>query len=154
MRDLNIVEALPEHAAAVALRIRAEDAAEVWAIGRVTPLAAVELSLEHSVRSWTWIEGGEPLAVFGVATDNLIGDLGRPWLLTSAGVAQHRTRFARLSLSALKCIRGLYPRLENRVDARYAVCVRYLRWLGFTVHPAEPYGLLGLPFHRFEIGVP
>lgn len=154
MRDLKIIEARPEHAVEVAARLRAEDAAEVWAIGRFTPLAAVEQSLDRSMRAWAWIEDGQPVALFGVGVESLIGGVGRPWLLTTAGVAQHRIRLARLSLNALVRIREVRPRLENWVDARYTVCLRYLRWLGFTVHPAEPMGVFGLPFHRFEIGVP
>jgi hypothetical protein len=29
--------------------------------------------------------------------------------------------------------------------------VRWLRRIGFTLHPAEPLGPLGVPFHRFEM---
>lgn len=151
---LNIVEARPEHAIQVAAGIRPEDAAEVWAIAMKTPLAAAEQCLERSLRSWAWVEDGQALVIFGVGGESLIGGVGRPWQLTRTEVTQRRTRFCRVSLNALERMREVRPRLENWVDARYGACVRYLRWLGFTVHQAEPMGILGLPFHRFEIGVP
>jgi len=47
---------------------------------------------------------------------------------------------------------GHYARLENRVDARNGPAIRYLRWLGFTLEPATPWGAAGLPFHKFSMG--
>jgi len=29
--------------------------------------------------------------------------------------------------------------------------IAWLRWLGFEVKDAEPYGWLGMPFHRFQM---
>lgn len=144
---------LPEDAASIAARMRAADLDEVAAIG-FDPLTAAQRSIERAVLSWTWLEDGLPLAIFGVGTRTLIGDVGEPWLLTAQGLERHPIRFLRGSLNALSQMRAMFPRLENWVDARYVVCVRYLGWLGFTVHPAQPYGMRGQPFHRFEIGVP
>lgn len=154
MRTLHIIDADPSHAAIVAAAMREADQAEVLAIGQGTPLEAAAQSLERSARAWTWVEDGTPLAIFGVAVESFVGGIGRPWLLTSTGVMRHRTRFARLSLHALSRMREVRPRLENWVDGRYEVCLRYLGWLGFTIHPAQPLGPYRVPFHRFEIGVP
>lgn len=43
--------------------------------------------------------------------------------------------------------------LTNYVDARNAVSIRWLRWLGFEIEPAAPFGIHGLPFHRFSMRV-
>ena len=40
----------------------------------------------------------------------------------------------------------------NYVDARHTDAIRWLKWLGFTLHPATPYGPFDLPFHKFTMG--
>jgi len=44
-----------------------------------------------------------------------------------------------------------YSHLENWVDARNTKAINWLRWLGFTVHDPVPFGVAGLPFHRFDM---
>jgi hypothetical protein len=45
----------------------------------------------------------------------------------------------------------VFPHLINFVHAENRTSVRWLRRLGFTVHPVMPYGRLGEPFHPFEM---
>ena len=45
-----------------------------------------------------------------------------------------------------------YRVLTNYADARNTTAIRWLRWLGFNILPAIPFGLDGLPFHPFELG--
>lgn len=152
MKDFNIVEATLEHARAMAPRVRPEDAAEFWAAGQRTPLQALEASVSASIRAWAWLVDGAPIFMCGVASANLIGDVGMPWAISAVEVGRNRKGFLRVSQNAFEQIVAMFPKLENRVDARYAASVRWLKWLGFTVHPAEPYGAAGLPFHRFTFG--
>ena len=39
--------------------------------------------------------------------------------------------------------------IENYCDARNKVTLKWLKWLGFIVHDAKPYGVYNLPFHYF-----
>jgi len=41
--------------------------------------------------------------------------------------------------------------LYNYVDARNVKSIKWLRWLGFQLDEPAPYGVRGLPFHRFEL---
>lgn len=41
--------------------------------------------------------------------------------------------------------------LVNYVDARNVSAIRWLAWLGFTIDSAVPYGVQGLPFHKFHM---
>lgn len=150
MRNDAIIPSNIEHARSIAARIRVEDELELQALG-MGPADGVVDSFEQSLRSWTLVCGGEPIAIWGVCADSVLDEIGTPWLLTACEVAGNRVRFARLSRGAVERMLEIFPKLENWVDARYIVCVRYLRWLGFTIHPAVPYGPYGLPFHRFEI---
>ena len=43
--------------------------------------------------------------------------------------------------------------LFNVVDARYIKAIKWLRWCGFTVKEAEPFGTLQQPFHEFYMGL-
>jgi hypothetical protein len=45
----------------------------------------------------------------------------------------------------------LCPKLGNYCDARYTAAHRWLRKLGFTVHPPEPYGPKRALFCRITI---
>ena len=51
----------------------------------------------------------------------------------------------------MKDITKDYSLLINFVDARHGVAIRWLKWLGFKVFPAKPFGPDKLPFHRFEM---
>lgn len=150
MREAAIIPATVAHARAIAARIRPEDAAETAALGLESIAATVE-SFERSLRSWTLVQAGQPIAIWGVGAESILDDVGMPWMITAHEIHQNRVRLARISRAAVARMLRIFPRLENWVDARYTVCVRYLGWIGFTVHPAEPYGPLGMPFRRFEM---
>lgn len=145
---LALVPATLQHARSLALR--AEDAAEIVALGANPTVEAVD-SVRKSDVSFTWLVDGEVACVGGVVA---IGDtalvpsrVGLVWLLSGALVAQHPIRFARASRVVLSWLLGHYSLLGNVVDARYAATLRWLRWLHFEVEAAAPLGPLGMPFH-------
>lgn len=146
-----VVPAHIGHAIAMAPRMRAADAAECWALARLSPLEALRVSLESATYAWTWLVDGEPACIFGVGTRSLIGNEGTPWLLSTDLVAAHHITFLRGCRPYLARMRGAFPYLQNVVDARYETCVRWLKRLGFEVHEAEPLGPAGELFHRFEM---
>ena len=46
---------------------------------------------------------------------------------------------------------GGYTWLVNWVDDRNTCAIRWLKWMGFTIHEPEPYGVANLPFRRFDM---
>lgn len=144
------VPATLEHADYVGHHLRQAEIDELAALAGTEPVASTRHCVRRSERAWAWLVDGEPGALFGVSSRNLLGDKGEPWLLTTELVDRHPVRFLRSCAIGIRQMQGSYRLLENWVDARHTVCVRWLTWLGFTVHPAIPHGLLGLPFHRFE----
>lgn len=147
-----IVRADIGHAHYIGFHCRKEDAAEAFAIAGIDAEQAAARSFEASAEAWAWVRAWVPGAIWGVALESVIGGVAVPWLATTRLVDQHPIEFARGSRKVLADIRTRYPVLENYVDARYTKCVRWLRWLGFEIHPAEPYGQAGLPFHKFRMG--
>lgn len=144
--------ATPEDLEAVAREMDPADSAEVWAMGRVTPIEALKMSARVSRETFVGTLDGRPVCAFGVGQRTLMDNVGIPWLL---GTPAMRAR-PRVFLEASKrhfgeLVQG-YERLENWVDARHTRAVKWLKWLGFTVDAAAPFGSGRVPFHRFHMG--
>ncbi len=148
---VDFLPAKPAHAEALAASLRAADAAEVLASDGLDPLSALTFSLALSSESYAGLIEGEVVALFGVRRPSLVSRRGIPWLLTGDAVERHPLAFVKASRGVLACWRQDYAALGNWVDARHAKALRWLAWLGFTIHPARPYGVAGLPFHPFEM---
>lgn len=148
-----IVPATLDHAAELAPAMRPADRAEVWAAGLLTPLAALELSVERASHAWSWVHQGEVLAMGGVAPGQggMLGREGVVWLLGSTEIGRHPALFLRMSLVAIGRALAAYPVLHNVTDARHHASHRWLRWLGARFGDPVPFGPLGLPFIPFHI---
>ncbi len=139
------------HAEALAPHLREADAAEVMASDGLDPLSALTRSLSLSSERYAGLIDGEVVALFGVRRASLVSRQGIPWLLTGEAVERHPLAFLKASRGVLSCWRRDYRIMNNWVDARHVKALRWLAWLGFTIHPARPYGVSGLPFHPFEM---
>ena len=149
MSVIDVIPATVDHARALAPRMRAADAAEVWASGRLSPLEALERSLALSPMAWVGMVDGEPACIFGAASASLLGGEGVPWLLGSDLIERHQRAFLRRNREYVRQMQAAFPVLRNMVDARNEVSIRWLRWLGFTIEPAVRWGAAGMPFHPF-----
>ena len=129
--------------------MRAEEVAEVFAATGLEPEAALLTYMKLSVFSRAVFFDGELCTIFGVMETP--EGVGIPWLLSSDAVERHPLSFWRASKAILLELRKLYPVLLEYADARYTRCISWARRLGFTVAPAEPHGVLGLPFHPLAI---
>ena len=56
--------------------------------------------------------------------------------------------FYRMSKIFIKWMRARFDYLENWVDARNFLSLRWLTWVGFKIGAAEPWGAFGMDFHR------
>lgn len=148
---VEIRPARPADAEALAPLLRAADRAEVLASDGLAPLPALRRSLALSGEAHAGFLEGELAVLFGVRRASMTGRRGIPWLLSGPAVARHPRAFLRASRAVVAGWRADYSHLGNWVDARYGQALRWLAWLGFTLHPARPYGALGLPFHPFEM---
>ncbi|MEO1192846.1 MAG: hypothetical protein AAFY02_13880 [Pseudomonadota bacterium] len=146
--------AQPGDARLLADSLRAADRAEVLASDGLDPLAALQRSLALSSEAYLGLVNGQPAALLGVRRISLSSDHGIPWLLTGVAVEQAPLSFLRASRSVVAVWRRDYASLSNWVDARHETAKRWLAWLGFTLGPARPYGVAGLPFHPFHLEGP
>lgn len=113
---------------------------------------ALGMSVLRSSHVWIAADA-EPVAVFGVAPVSILEGIGSPWFLSTPAAYKHPRALVVEGKRYLARMREVYPNLVNYVDERNEQSIRWLKRIGFTVHPAEPYGVAGRPFHRFTIGV-
>lgn len=145
--DLTVVS--HEDLVIVAATMRQADREEVLASGGFTPEEALVEAVRWSEFSRTARFDGQPACMFGVAP----GVPAIPWVLTTTVVNRYPVTFWRASKTVLRAIVGLYPQLEQRIDARHVAALSWVRRLGFQVESVEPWGHARLPFHRISFGV-
>lgn len=100
-----------------------------------------------------WLDG-ELIALFGFIPRGAMSDAAHPWLVASDKIDRIPGILTRLSRRYCSRVLAEYPVLFNFVDARNRRSVRWLKRIGFSVRPAEPFGKAGLPFHMFEMRGP
>lgn len=149
--DYRVVPAQIEHVAPMLEHIRQADIDELWSANRVTPEDALTIGIKVSTEAWSGLVDGKPVCIFGVAPASMLGGIGVPWMVGTSEVDKHAKAFLRRNKPYVKQMLTLYNYLVNHVDSRNTRAVSWLRWLGFTICDAAPYGFEGVPFHRFEM---
>ncbi len=135
----------------IAANMDPADVAEVWAMGRKTPLEALEASSKVSRETYVGLAYGVPICAFGIGQRTLLDNVGIPWLLGTPEIRKHPRPFLRVSKNWVERAARGYTRLENWVDVRHTRAVKWLKWLGFTVEAPTPFGPDLMPFHRFHM---
>jgi hypothetical protein len=144
--DLDDVLALVPH-------VREADRLELWAAGATTPEQMLTEAIKDDDVHAGYIDG-TVACIFGVmpfGAFDRYANVGIPWLVASATVERHPLPFLRAARARLPQMLRPYSALINFVDGRNTKAIAWLRWMGFTVEPARPYGTLKLPFHRFVL---
>ncbi len=145
---IEMVQATMEHAAQMAPKMRDEDVAEVGALG-FSPLEALQISLSTSSIAHAALLDGEPVAMWGICPENILGG-GKAlvWLLGTSQATRHGKTVLRASRTFVDYVQQEYDVLECFTDERYVAAVRLVYWLGFdavgTAH------LNGVPFTLFR----
>ena len=146
-----LVTLKPSHAAIVPHLCEA-DMQEIRAATTARPEIAVALSVACSDPGWAVELEGRPLCVFGAGPAGTTPEgkrVGRPWLLSVEDLKGYPVHFLRVSRDVIAEMRRRYDVLENWVDARNLRSIKWLRWCGFEIMDAEPWGPFGAMFHRF-----
>lgn len=149
MTVYTVVPATMPHVAQIAPRMRDADKAEIWAASHAEPHHALKTGLAQSTLCWSGLVDDVPVCMFGVAPLTLLGGTGIVWMLGTAGVQDHARAFLRRNKTFIIQMMQRFYRLENWVDARNTLSIRWLRWLGFVIEEAAPYGIERRPFHHF-----
>lgn len=133
---------------AIAANLRTADVEEIHgSSGHRDCLAVMRQGAEASALLWTIEVDGEPAGLFGVTPAD---GIGVPWMLGTPALERAPKQLTKLGRAYVRLMNDKYATLLNYVDARSLKSVYWLARLGFTVQKeTEPYGVFGLPFHRF-----
>lgn len=145
-----IVPATLDLALQIASSMTEADRQEVWAVAHHTPTEAIVFSIQGSRDAWVGTYEGEPLCAFGCGEWSVLSLMGMPWLLTSKNLEHHAITFMRETRRYMDDLKTRYLMLQNYVDARHEVAVRWIERIGFTLDDPEIFGIDQLPFHRFH----
>lgn len=146
-----IIKALPEHIPIIAVKSRQQDLDEFWAANYTNSTDAMRLGIKHSKEAWTGVIDGEPVCMFGVVQNSLLFSIGAPWFIGGSGLEKHPMTFLFRCREAVSGMAERFGKLENHVDARHKQAQKWLRFMGFTLHEKQPFGVLQLPFYRFTM---
>lgn len=134
--------------------IRPDDRAEILAsTGFDDPLGAVSMAVLASAETWVAEDRSGLVCMFGIVPGTLLTGTGRPWMMATHRLDRWPVALNKLVKGYLGRMLKEFPHLENWVDGRNVRHVAWLKRLGFTIHPAQPAGPFGVPFHRFEMEV-
>lgn len=148
---VEVSPARPEDIDELLPTVRQADVDEFLAASGHSVREVLEDGLRVSRLAWTGRINDEVVCMFGVAGYSLLSNKGAPWLVGSDKLSGSSKAFLRRCRKyAMQMLRA-YPELENYVDARNETAIRWLHWLGFQFDEPEPYGVSGLPFHRFSM---
>jgi hypothetical protein len=148
-RRFDVVEAKLKHVASLQGRLRRSDLQEIEASSGRDPDAALLRSWKLSEMRHAFLLNGEVIAVFGCSRLSMLSDTGSPWLLGSEELNRVGIEVGKRSRQYIMEMRKRFGLLENYIDARQKISLRWLKWCAFEIDAAKPYGVLGLNFHRF-----
>lgn len=146
---IEIVSATIEHAREIDLR--PGDRREIEALGLTMP-EAFEISTRRALWADAYLIDGEVAALVGLSVNNALAGWASPWLVTGTPVDGRKKAFLRETSARVATMAREWPLLTNYVLADYRETVRWLEWLGFTIHPPRPVPPFGVPFRLFSMG--
>ncbi len=112
---------------------------------------AVQMSFDKSKHKWSVYADGQFVCLFGMHQLGLLSDSAIIWMLGTVLIEKHKGAFIRHSREYIQAMLKVSPVLTNYCDIRSSKTVRWLKLMGFTFFDAEPYGVKGYPFYRFEL---
>lgn len=132
----------------VNLDLRKADRIEIEAGVGLLPSCALYKAVLDSEKVWVITLDDRIEGVFGVAPCD--GGTGSPWLLGTEAMIQVPKKFLRASKKIVEEMKGMYSVLFNWVSEDNTAALRWLEFLGFTLHEhlAVPMdsGVVFIPF--------
>lgn len=136
------------HIAEISPHVRQIDREEIWAAGHMTPEESIRLGLSSG--AWACYFDDEIACIFGCKPLTILSDEASPWMIATPVIEKKQKAFLRRCRPIVEMWQEKYELLINYADDRNVTVKNWLKWLGFTVYPAAPYGYDGAMFCRFE----
>jgi hypothetical protein len=133
-RSAHLTPATLAHASWLGQNLRPEDAAELRAWGRTDLQGVVEEGFRLSEEAFTGHLGDRVVAMAGVVATPMGGCV---WLLGAPGLERLAVQLHKEAKAKIASWLPRHGRLFNTCWAPNTVHVRWLRRLGFTLHPPQ-----------------
>ncbi len=144
-----VVPATAEHCRLIAPHLRKMDVDEIWSMCAMKPLDALLYSVQDSKEALTVMmpDSDIPVMMFGLgAAANILDPKRSVWLLGTDQIKRIRRDFILQSGQYLETL-AAGETVYNYVLQGNSASLRWLKMLGFTIMPAEPFGWLQKPYH-------
>lgn len=141
------------HVAPLLADLRECDRLEMEASSGADLETALRTSINLSDQPFAGWAGDKLVCLFGAVRLSIMSDIASPWCLGTTQMARNAAEVIRHTRSWVEWVREDFPKLSNYVDARNRASIRWLRGIGFTIDPPIPFGVSGLPFHHFHMGL-
>lgn len=141
----------PEDVEFIIANIRDEDAAEVAAFDGDSIRDILLNTPDMDKNAFVWEREGQVHAIFGVNPVTDLDKVGVIWMLAAKTFDDHFMAFAAACKVVVEEMIKEYEYIYNYVSVENKKSIKWLQWLGFDVRVAEPIGINGAQFHRFEM---
>ena len=130
--------------------LRDLDIEEAWVTRHRTPRQALESAFARS-NPWVGLADGKAECVCGTTPMSTISAIGFPWLYATNDMRAHSRPFLRGSREYIAAMKREFVFLRGYVYVKNVESQRWLKWLGFTLRPAEPWGIENKLFYPFDM---
>jgi hypothetical protein len=144
-----IRDATEEDAVYLSTRLRAIDVREIGAVSGRSPKAALISGVRGSEYCKAGVADGEVVCIYGVRRVSALDDECVIWMLGTDELPKHAVRFIRGCSAEVVSMVQQFKLVENWCHAENKTTIRWLKWLGFKIEEAAPYGRKNEPFHHF-----
>lgn len=132
---------------ALAGNLRDIDWLEMRVAGRQTQREGLIEAIESSSMAWSWVSGGTPVILGGVAPFPAL-NAGAPWVLGADVFEEFSIPFLRTCRTYIKAMHAFHPFLTNFTHKENSAAIRWLRWCGFEFG-TRTFHIKGEPFIQF-----
>jgi hypothetical protein len=146
---IRIEQPTEEHLQYLAWNLREIDIKEMWLMHRYTPRVALKAGAQLSDKCFVATADGTPVLIFGVEGEGL-SDRASIWMLATNQITKIGKSVIKRSKAILLDLINDYDMVYNYVYEKNQIALRWLKWLGFTIHEAQPAGAEGALFHLVE----
>lgn len=151
--EISVIPLEATHVDIVIENCRDTDRAEIYRMALLDPGRAIRATVANAEYAYAGFYQGRLACIFGVNRKNWLSDVGVPWLIGTPVIDEIPVSFLRHSARFYKRLVAEFPELENWVWSENIKAVQWLRWLGFDMDDAAPFGATGSTFIRFTKGL-
>lgn len=146
---IEIVKPTADHVDYFSESLRKVDVLEMWLADHSKPFSALQICAFSSDKSYVVEADGVPVIIFGVDRDGL-SENGRVWMLATDDLEFMQKSFIKRCKKVFFELVEDFDMVYNYVYEKNEIALKWLKWLGFTIHPAITFGVECAMFHRVE----